>query len=119
MKFDSTIVQHLRAARLSSGLVAPISKREATIPNRFTLLEQIVSGKNVIHLDCTDHILLIEQKLTNNSWLHARLCKKAKRCLGVDINQTGVYLLKSKFGYEDVTCANQLYDDPPVIRSSE
>jgi 2-polyprenyl-3-methyl-5-hydroxy-6-metoxy-1,4-benzoquinol methylase len=86
------------------------------IIGRIELLEKLVSGKDIIHLGCADHLAVIKAKIANNSWLHERLCRKARSCVGVDIDSAGVDYMKTELGYENVFCADLLKDDVSWIR---
>lgn len=115
MKFEAEINKYLSGSKFSNGLLIPISSKETTCLDRLTILERISLNKDIIHLGCTDHLPLIKKKLENDTWLHARLCRSAKRCLGIDINCPGINYLQNELGYEDVICANFLNDEIPTI----
>lgn len=118
MRFDPGIHDYLTGARFSSGLRVRIAAEEAAVPDRISLLEGLVRGKAIIHLGCTDHIPLIEDKIKHGTWLHARLCGSARRCLGVDTNGEGIELLRSRFGVRDVVCGDILSDVMPEIETA-
>lgn len=115
MKFSSSVPQYLTGELFSNGLSVPISEPESNIPNRLQILEELVTGKAILHMGCVDHIPLIEKKIRENQWLHARLDASASRCLGVDINAEGIRYLQENLGYKDVIHANLLVDDPVEI----
>ncbi len=73
--------------------------------SRLDLLENIVKDKNVIHLGCCDHVDLLNEKIKSNQWLHSRIYNSSKKCVGVDISQEGINILK-KMGYPDLICAD-------------
>jgi len=102
MKFDDDTLDYISGKKFSSGASIKISKRNETIYNRFQIIESLCKNKNIIHLGCVDHLPLINKKIEQNIWLHARLCKVAKKCLGIDINIEGIDYLKYKLGYKDV-----------------
>jgi hypothetical protein len=119
MEFNVDICEYLVGNKFSNGLLVPISVRESGYLDRLTILEIRVRHKNVIHLGCVDHLPLIQQKLSNDMWLHARLCRSAKRCLGVDINCEGIDYLRNELGYSDLICANFLLDAVPQIEAEQ
>lgn len=119
MKFDANLLEYLKGNLFSNGLEVTISEKESIIPDRFSVIEQLVPNKKIIHLGCCDHIPLIKQKIQNNIWLHSRLCNNSKICLGVDINKDGVEYLRAELGYNDVICADLLYDEVPEIKRNQ
>jgi hypothetical protein len=119
MNFDKNVLDYLEGKSFSSGLEVSISHPEKTIPNRFNLLEDMVQGKRIIHIGCVDHLSLIDRKIQQNLWLHARLCQKAERCLGVDINQEGIDYLRNIKGYMDVVCADITHDEINDIKDNK
>lgn len=69
---------------------------------RMDYLAQAVRGKRVVHVGCVDHLPLLREKIRTNQWLHQALCESAERCLGVDVNATGIAALQ-ELGWSDVT----------------
>ena len=117
MKFNHQIVRYLKGEQFSNGLYVPTAQKEATIPDRLTLLERIVQNRKIIHLGCVDHLPLIKTKIQGNTWLHARLSQCTRRCLGIDINPEGIAYLQTKLGYQDVVCMDILEDDAAMLKS--
>lgn len=72
--------------------------------NRYEIIGKIVKGKNVLDMGCVDHDY--EKAIQNNkeAWLHEFICKKAKKCIGIDIEKNEVNKL-NKLGYHCI-CAN-------------
>jgi len=60
----------------------------------------LVKGKSVLHIGCTDHKELIDIKMENHGYLHVKLMKYAKIVHGIDINKEAIGYLRSKY---DVT----------------
>lgn len=79
--------------------------------NRFEYLENLVEGKTLIHVGCVDTPDALSWKMTTDRWLHARLAKKAARCVGIDISQIGIEHLKERYGIEDIYCLDLMRDD--------
>lgn len=110
MRFDNETIEYISGKKFSSGANILISKKNEPLCNRFQIIESLCINKTVVHLGCVDHLPLINKKIKQNVWLHARLCKIAKRCLGIDINNQGIDYLKYTLGYNDVICADILSD---------
>jgi Methyltransferase domain len=60
---------------------------------------RICAGKTVLHLGFVDEGLL-EDRLREKSWLHAKLANVAKRLVGIDISVNGVSRAR-ELGYRD------------------
>lgn len=111
MQFNDHVSRYLSGSCFSSGLIIKIGHKNDPLRDRFTVLEDICRGKDIVHLGCVDHLPLIEEKIRENTWLHARLCSCAHRCLGIDINSEGIECLINKLGYSDVVCADITRDN--------
>ncbi len=79
------------------------------------LLEYLCSGKNVIHLGFADHVHLIKEKIENGTWLHSRLTRVSKRCLGIDTNREAVDLARDLLGLDDIECFDIASEDCRTI----
>ena len=79
--------------------------------SRFDFFSRELKEKTVIHVGCVDHVNLIERKIKKDQWVHGFVSRHAKRCLGFDINETGIHYLKSKLNYTDVFVHNVLTDE--------
>jgi len=115
MKFDERIYSYLTGEEFSRGLFIPISTEENSVIGRFEFLKIIVKGKKIIHLGCCDHLPMNEYKIANKTWLHAELNNSAFRCLGVDIDEVGLKIMKDKYGYRDLLCADMAETASPEI----
>lgn len=115
MEFESDIKDYLSGSSFSSGLIVKICQKGDPLRDRFSIIEELCKDKDIIHLGCVDHLPLIERKIKDNSWLHARLCTCAHRCLGVDINSEGIEYLVNELGYSDVVCTDITKDNIPDI----
>ncbi len=62
----------------------------------------IVSGKKVLHIGCTDHKELIDTKIRKNEYLHTKLIKKASLIHGIDVNKEAIDYLKNKYNISDL-----------------
>jgi len=119
MQFEKEVTDYLKGSKFSNGLAVRIGGQGKGIKGRIELLEELVLNKDIIHLGCADHLDLIKAKVAGNVWLHERLCRKARSCVGVDIDQAGIAYLKAELGYKDVFCADLLKDDLPLIREGK
>lgn len=117
MIFDDEVDKYLNGAAFSNGLKIRISNSEESVKDRFQIIESLCRDKKVIHLGCVDHLPLIQKKLEQNSWLHARLCDCSSRCLGIDINREGIEYIRNTLGYEDVICANLIEESIDEIKN--
>ncbi len=68
---------------------------------RAELLEDWCSGRTVLHVGFADHQPLIASRAASGQWLHARLCRSARACYGVDINADAVDAAK-RLGFDHV-----------------
>ena len=119
MEFNDNIKKYLSGLYFSNGLTVKISQSGESLSDRFNILEYLCKSKDIIHLGCVDHLPLIEKKISDNIWLHARLCACAHRCLGIDINSEGVEHLKNKLAYSDIIYADITKDNIPDITDSQ
>lgn len=117
--FEKNIKRFLSGSSFSSGSIVKICQKKDPFSDRFNIIEKICKNKNIIHLGCVDHLPLIERKIRDNVWLHARLCACAHRCLGIDINSEGVEYLVTKLGYPDTVYADITKDNIPDIIDSQ
>lgn len=68
---------------------------------RPNVIFEIAEEKKVLHLGCTDHLSIIEQKLKAGIYLHRQLSYVSKKCLGVDINSKAAEYL-SQHGISNI-----------------
>lgn len=114
MEFEKHVKNFLSGSSFSNGLSLKICHKNDPLRDRFSIIEEICNGKDIIHLGCVDHLPLVEKKIKDGVWLHARLCSCARKCLGIDINNEGVEYL-TKLGYSEVICADITKDDIPDL----
>ncbi|NSW94483.1 MAG: methyltransferase domain-containing protein, partial [Bacteroidales bacterium] len=116
MIIDDQILNYLKGEAFSTGLVAEFSKERHVPLARETVIVNSVEGKKVVHAGCSDHIPVIREKISTNSWLHKLLTEKAVKCIGIDIDSESIEFLKNELGYTNVYCADIVKDDIPAIR---
>lgn len=119
MKFSADVLQYLMGQKFSNGMFIPISEPESGIMSRFKFIEDLVSGKKVIHVGCCDHIPLIEKKISSNTWMHSRITNSANKCIGIDNNKEGINYLKEKLSIKDVYCIDITEQLLPEISNSK
>ena len=69
---------------------------------RMQFLKEKLQGKKVIHLGCVSHKSLIDIAIKNNIWAHEIISNNASKCIGIDIDEEGVELLKTNYGINNV-----------------
>ena len=111
MKFTNNTFNYLKGNSFSNTLKIKIAESQSVILDRLGYLENQVEGKKVIHLGCADHEEIIEYKIKNNLWLHARLTKRSKQCIGVDIDRDLIELIKVKYKFTNIICADILNEN--------
>ncbi len=84
---NSIAVMQARRNKLTTA------RANASVANRVDYLCEMARGQDVLDVGIVDHIL---DSLDNSDWLHGKLCKVAKTCLGVDILEEEVNQLKQK-----------------------
>ncbi len=107
--------QYILGTKFDRQLVFSLNNDNHPLTDRLSLLERIVVGKRVVHLGCTDHLAIIDEKIRQDRWLHARLTRSAQECLGIDIDGDAIAYIRSKYGYENVIVGNMISDDIPKI----
>jgi 2-polyprenyl-3-methyl-5-hydroxy-6-metoxy-1,4-benzoquinol methylase len=118
MRAAPSILPYLQGEDYSDGLRIryEIEPKDRRPRDRLDVLKELCRGRKVIHVGCVDHnIASIERKIANGTWLHEVLCKNTKRCLGVDINSTGIHYMRDRLGYQDVEVVDIGNEDSAVI----
>jgi hypothetical protein len=100
-------IQHFLSGDLFDSSGKFIFPLQINPQSREDYLLNIAKEKKIIHLGCLDHIPLIDQKIKNNIWLHKNLSEVAEKCIGFDINESGVSYVRETFNvsnvyYEDI-----------------
>lgn len=111
LKFAEEMNDYLCGSSFSSTCTAVMQPTGESVPlDRITLLERFAAGKNVIHVGCADHLTLIPERLARDVWLHGRLTRVARRCVGVDVDVEALHFLIEELRIPDVYCADILSD---------
>jgi hypothetical protein len=69
----------LTGRKFSNGLRVKIPKNKLTFRDKY--LSDLVAGKKVIHFGFLDHLPLLDKKIKENRWLHAKLIAAAEACI--------------------------------------
>jgi hypothetical protein len=115
VRFDADVLPYLNGESFSNGLCLRIASTETSILNRLDVLDTLLENKRVVHVGCCDHVPLIQKKLAANTWLHARLCRIATSCYGVDTSEDGIRLMQDELGYGDLAHADIVNDPLPDV----
>jgi 2-polyprenyl-3-methyl-5-hydroxy-6-metoxy-1,4-benzoquinol methylase len=119
VRFDPEVLPYLHGESFSNGLCLRVASRETSILNRLAVLDSLLKNKRVVHVGCCDHVPLIKKKLAENTWLHARLCRVATSCYGVDTSDDGIKLMQDELGYENLSRADIVHDQIPEIEMQQ
>ena len=105
---------YLRGERFSTS--TGLDVRRADIPDRLTYLAEAVRDKNVLHVGFGDHLEVLDAKRRDDLWLHDRLCRTARRCVGIDIDESVVAAARDR-NVDDVYVFDLNHPDPghPVL----
>jgi hypothetical protein len=119
MKIDPTVLKYLKGEAFQSSLNVEISKEKHRIISRESAITEIIRNTGVIHIGCSDHIQIINDKIKNNIWLHKLITENSKRCIGIDIDKESIEFIKNELGYQNVFYGNILTDDFKNITESK
>lgn len=119
MKIQEPTLNFLTGREFSNGVSMSLSEAKAPPENRYEYFRQMVKGKNVLHIGCTDHLPNIDSKRADGTWLHEILVHSAARCAGIDIDRAACEHVK-KLGFKDVHCMDMIQDELPTeIKNSK
>ena len=116
MKYTSADLRFLKGLEFSEGYRLRIEEAATeplltALPDRFSFLSGLVSGKRVLHVGCCDHLPLIDKKRADGVWLHDRLLQAASYCAGIDTCRDAIHHLQ-ELGVADVYEADVCKDLP-------
>jgi hypothetical protein len=115
MKIDPEVLQYLNGETFNKSLTVEIGKSKHRIISREAAITEIIRNKNVIHIGCSDHIQIINEKIKNNTWLHKLITDNAHKCIGIDIDKESIEFIKKELGYQNVFHGNIVTDDFKII----
>jgi hypothetical protein len=102
MKLDPEVLKFLNGESFQTSLTLSIGKSKHSIVTREAVITGMIKEKNVIHIGCSDHIQVINEKIKSNTWLHKLITDNALKCIGIDIDRESIEFIKNKLGYENV-----------------
>ena len=76
------------------------------LEDRLTAFKKLFLDKNLIHVGCVDHEDLLEKKISTNQWIHQHLIDISARCVGFDINESGIATLRDQYHIENIYSFN-------------
>jgi len=117
MKIEPAVLKYLNGESFQNSLNVDIGKTKHSIISRESAITEIIKNKDVIHIGCSDHIQIIDEKIKNNKWLHKLITYNAKSCIGIDIDKESIEFIKNKLGYTNVFHGDILNDDFDNITS--
>ena len=115
MKIEPEVLKYLKGEAFKTSLFVDIGKAKHRIISRESAVTEMIKDKNVIHVGCSDHIPVIKQKISNNSWLHKLITDNAKNCIGIDIDSESIEFIKKETEYHNVFHGDILTDRFEVI----
>ena len=111
MQFDPTTRAHLDGSTFSNAHLFKLGNT-GRAPRRVDRLMDLCRNQKVLHVGCCDHLDLIRSKVEQGVYLHQNLCKVASRCVGMDISEPGVALLR-ELGFPEVYVPNDVPQQSP------
>ena len=106
MELNAITLAALRGASFSNGQRFDLGNRGRAKRRSERLLE-LVRGRRVLHVGCCDHLDLIRAKVEQGVYLHQVLCQVAAHCVGLDVNEAGVALLR-ELGFAEVYTPSEM-----------
>ena len=119
MKIEPQVLKYLKGEAFQSSLNVEISKEKHQMITRESAITEIIRNTDVIHIGCSDHIQIINDKIKNNIWLHKLISENSKRCIGIDIDRESIEFIKKELGYQNVFYGNILTDEFKNITESK
>jgi len=119
MKFDQQILKFLNGESFQTSLTVDLENTKYEIIQRETAIIDLIKNTNVIHIGCSDHIQVINEKIQTNTWLHKLITDNSKNCIGIDIDRESIVFIKNSLGYTNVFHGDILSDDFDVIKQTK
>jgi len=119
MKIEPNVLKYLKGEAFQSSLNVEISNEKHRMITRESAITEIIRNTDVIHIGCSDHIQIINDKIKNNIWLHKLISENSKRCIGIDIDKESIEFIKKELGYQNVFYGNILTDEFKNITESK
>lgn len=119
MKIKGELLKYLYGEAFRTSLTIDIDRQKFRPVSREAAITELIRNKKVIHIGCSDHKEIIDEKIRNNKWLHKLITENAERCAGIDIDATSVKYVKEVLGYDNVYRGDIIEDELPVIREEK
>lgn len=111
MKIEPEVLKYLKGETFKTSLFVDIGKAKHRIISREAAITEMIKNQDVIHIGCSDHIPVIKQKISYNTWLHKLITDNAKNCVGIDIDKESINFIKKELGYTNVYYGDILTDN--------
>jgi hypothetical protein len=119
MKIESQVMKYLKGDSFQTSLNVEIGKEKHELISRESAITRIIKGTSVVHIGCSDHIQVINDKIKNNIWLHKLITDNATKCIGIDIDKESIDFIRKEIGYTNVYHGNILTDEMKEIKSEK
>jgi hypothetical protein len=117
MKLEPEILKYLNGDSFKTSLSVNLSKSRHDSISREAVITGMVKGTSVIHIGCSDHIQVINEKIKTNTWLHKLITDNAKNCIGIDIDRESIEFIRNELGYKNVYQGDITGEDFSEIKS--
>jgi hypothetical protein len=118
MNIGPEVLKYLNGDAFQTSLTVDIGKSKHRIISREAAITEIIRNKSVIHIGCSDHIQVINEKIKTNTWLHKLITDNADRCLGIDIDKESIEFIRKELGYTNVFHGDILTDALDEIKEN-
>jgi hypothetical protein len=118
MKIEPEVLKYLKGETFKTNLFVDIGKSRHKIISREAAIIDLIRDQNIIHIGCSDHIPVINQKISNNTWLHKLITDNAKNCIGIDIDKESIDFIRKETEYRNVFHGDILTDNFEMINES-
>jgi len=102
MKIDSEVIKFLKGDTFQTSFTINLSKSKHDNISREAFITDMTRGTRVIHIGCSDHIKVINEKIKTKTWLHKLLTDNSEKCIGIDIDKESIVYIKTELGYNNV-----------------
>lgn len=116
MKIEQDIISYLSGEKFRNNLVFKIDKQKQDDITRESAIIRLIRNKSVIHIGCSDHVPIIDEKIRQNTWLHKLITEAASECVGIDIDPKSIKYIREKTGFNNVFQGDILNDDLAVLK---
>jgi len=95
MKIEPDVLKFLKGDTFQTSLTISLRKSKHDNISREVVITDMVKGTKVIHIGCSDHIQVINEKIKTNTWLHKLLTDNSEKCIGIDIDKESIEYIKN------------------------